>query len=138
MPALALQKRITFGEMRATGVRGILVYCSDYHCSHWVKLAAGRWPGQVRLSDIEDSFVHGMRPPRRRHSAELATTEPAAVGSVFWPCGVIQPVPGLFIGPTGNSVALGDSNTLTRAQLALGRFGAMHRRGAGRSTQSDQ
>jgi hypothetical protein len=35
--------------------------------------------------------------------------------SVFWPCGVIQPVPGLFVGPTGNSVALGDSNTLGRA-----------------------
>jgi len=41
--------------------------------------------------------------------------KPAAVGSVFWPCGVIQPVPGLFVGPTGNSVALGDSNTLARA-----------------------
>ena len=26
-------KKITFGEMRAAGVRGLLVYCSDYKCS---------------------------------------------------------------------------------------------------------
>jgi hypothetical protein len=26
--------KITFGEMRDMGVRGILVYCADYHCSH--------------------------------------------------------------------------------------------------------
>src|SRR3982074_2726003 len=32
--------------------------------------------------------------------------EPAAVGSVFWSCGVINPVLGLFVGPTGNSVVL--------------------------------
>ena len=32
MPALTRQK-ITFGEMRAAGVRRLLVYCSDYKCS---------------------------------------------------------------------------------------------------------
>jgi hypothetical protein len=52
---------------------------------------------------------------------------------------VIQPVPCLFVAPTGNSVAPGrDGNTLDRAEGALGPFGAMHRRGVGRSTQSDQ
>jgi hypothetical protein len=30
MPTLARQKKITFGEMRASGVRGLLIYCSDY------------------------------------------------------------------------------------------------------------
>ena len=35
--------------------------------------------------------------------------EPAAVRLVFWPCSVVQPVPGLFVGPTGNSVALAGS-----------------------------
>jgi hypothetical protein len=58
--------------------------------------------------------------------------------SVFWPCGTIQPVPCLFVRPAGNGVALGDSDTLGRPQVALGRFGATHRRGVGRSTQSDQ
>jgi hypothetical protein len=26
--------KITFADMRAQGVRGILVYCADYRCSH--------------------------------------------------------------------------------------------------------
>ena len=34
MPALTRQKKITFGEMRAAGVRGLLIYCSDYKCNH--------------------------------------------------------------------------------------------------------
>jgi hypothetical protein len=34
MPELTRHKRITFAEMRAAGVRGLLIYCSDYHCSH--------------------------------------------------------------------------------------------------------
>jgi hypothetical protein len=25
-------QKITFGEMREMGVRGVLVYCVDYHC----------------------------------------------------------------------------------------------------------
>ena len=24
--------KITFGDMRKMGVRGVLVYCADYHC----------------------------------------------------------------------------------------------------------
>jgi hypothetical protein len=27
------QPKITFGEMRASGVRGVLVYCSDYNAA---------------------------------------------------------------------------------------------------------
>jgi hypothetical protein len=26
--------KITLGEMRASGVRGLLIYCTDYRCSH--------------------------------------------------------------------------------------------------------
>ncbi len=51
------RQKITFAEMRAAGVRGVLVYCSDHHCSHWTRLSADRWPDQVRLSEIEYSFV---------------------------------------------------------------------------------
>jgi hypothetical protein len=40
MPAARPQK-ITFGEMRdEMGVRAVLVYCADYHCSHSVALSA--------------------------------------------------------------------------------------------------
>jgi hypothetical protein len=43
--------------MRASGVRGLLIYCSDYTCSHSVSLNADRWPDHIRLSDIESRFT---------------------------------------------------------------------------------
>ena len=58
--------KITFGEMRAAGVRGLLIYCSDYKCSHWTTMSADRWPDDVRLSDIEPRFAcQALRPERR-------------------------------------------------------------------------
>ena len=49
--------KITFGEMRASGVRGVLVYCADYHCSHSTAISDDRWPDDVRLSDLEPRFT---------------------------------------------------------------------------------
>ena len=49
--------KITFGEMRAAGTIGILVYCADYTCSHSIVLPADRWSDDVRLSDIEPRFI---------------------------------------------------------------------------------
>jgi hypothetical protein len=49
--------KFTFAQMRASGVRNVLVYCSDYHCSHRKRLTADRWPDDGRLSDIEPKFV---------------------------------------------------------------------------------
>jgi hypothetical protein len=58
MPALTHpNQKITFAEMRSAGVRGILVYCSDYRCSNWTRLDADRWADDVRLSDIEPLFT---------------------------------------------------------------------------------
>jgi hypothetical protein len=51
MPALTRQQKITFGG------RGVLVYCSDYRCSHSTAINADRWPDHVRLSDIEPRFT---------------------------------------------------------------------------------
>jgi hypothetical protein len=50
----ARPQKITFAEMRSSGVRG---YCSDYHCSHYIAISGDRWPDDVRLSDLEPSFV---------------------------------------------------------------------------------
>jgi hypothetical protein len=50
-------QKITFGEMRESGVRDVLVYCRDHHCSHCVRISADFWPDHLRLSDIEDRFV---------------------------------------------------------------------------------
>jgi hypothetical protein len=43
--------------MRSAGVRGVLIYCADYKCSHYITAMADRWTDDVRLSDIEPRFV---------------------------------------------------------------------------------
>jgi hypothetical protein len=50
-------QKITFAEMRSSGVRGVLIYCADYRCSHYITAMADRWADDVRLSDIEPKFV---------------------------------------------------------------------------------
>ena len=50
-------QKITFAEMRDMGVRGLLVYCADYRCSHSIAISGDGWPGDFRLSDIEARFV---------------------------------------------------------------------------------
>jgi hypothetical protein len=49
--------KITFAELRASGVRGLLVYCSDYRCSHSIAISGDPWPDEMRLSDLELRFV---------------------------------------------------------------------------------
>lgn len=45
-------------DMRDAGVRGVLVYCADYGCSHSVAQSAGRWADTLRrLWDIEPRFI---------------------------------------------------------------------------------
>lgn len=56
MPTPSRQK-ITFSEMRSGGVRGLLVYCSDYRCSHSAAISGDPWPDDARLSDIEARFT---------------------------------------------------------------------------------
>jgi hypothetical protein len=51
------QKKITFGEMRASGVRSPLIYCSDFRYSHSMAISGDRWPDDVRLSDLEARFT---------------------------------------------------------------------------------
>jgi hypothetical protein len=51
------QQKITFDEMRASGVRGLLIYCSDYRCSHSTAISGDRWPDDIRLSDLELRFT---------------------------------------------------------------------------------
>jgi hypothetical protein len=39
MPAAARPQKITFGELREQGVRGVLIYCADYRCSHSIAVS---------------------------------------------------------------------------------------------------
>jgi hypothetical protein len=58
MSAPTRPTKITFAEMCAAGVRGVLIYCSDYKCSHSMAISADQWwPDHVRLSDLEARFV---------------------------------------------------------------------------------
>jgi hypothetical protein len=43
-------QKITLAEMREMGVRGMLIYCADHHCSHSVAMSADAWADDVRLS----------------------------------------------------------------------------------------
>jgi hypothetical protein len=51
------QEKITLGEMRASAVRGLLIYCADYKCSHWITVNADQRPADVRLFDLETRFA---------------------------------------------------------------------------------
>jgi hypothetical protein len=48
--------KITFGELRESSVRDVLIFCRDHRCSHHVEVSANGWADDVRLS-IEPSFV---------------------------------------------------------------------------------
>jgi len=50
MPKLTRQQKITFAEMRWSGVRGLLIYCANYRCSHSIAISADQWRNHVRLS----------------------------------------------------------------------------------------
>jgi hypothetical protein len=50
-------QKITLAEMRDMRVRGLLIYCSDYKCSHLITMSGDRWPDDERLSDLEPRFV---------------------------------------------------------------------------------
>jgi hypothetical protein len=43
--------------MRSSGVRGVLIYCADYKCSHYIAISGDRWPDDVRLSDLEPKLT---------------------------------------------------------------------------------
>jgi len=50
-------QKITFAKMRDMGVRGLLVYCADYRCSHSIAISGDLWRDDLRPSDIESRFV---------------------------------------------------------------------------------
>jgi hypothetical protein len=41
-------QEITLAEMRSSGVRGVLIHCSDYRCSHSIEMVADQWAADVR------------------------------------------------------------------------------------------
>jgi hypothetical protein len=62
--------------MRDMGVRGILVCCADYQCSHSIAISGDVWPDHVRLSDIEARFAQSGDSLKRRDEGELILLSP--------------------------------------------------------------
>ena len=50
-------EKITMAQMRASGVRGLLVYYNDFTCSHSLPISGDQWPDDIRLSDLEPRFT---------------------------------------------------------------------------------
>jgi hypothetical protein len=77
------RQKITFGEMRESGVRGLLLFCSDYRCSHNVTLTPSvvdQWPDDLRLSDLEPRFVcQGLSETWSKYQSGLETSERRAL-----------------------------------------------------------
>ena len=57
MGMLNRPQKIALGEMRFSGVRGLLVYCPDHHCSHWTAISGDNWADDIRLSGREPRFT---------------------------------------------------------------------------------
>jgi hypothetical protein len=54
---MAREQKIAFRAMHEMGVRSILIYYSNYKCSHSRAISGDRWPDDVRLSDIEPMLI---------------------------------------------------------------------------------
>jgi hypothetical protein len=52
-----MPEKISFAEMRAAGMRGIVVCCSNDRCGLWIRLNVDQWADGVHLSDIEPGIV---------------------------------------------------------------------------------
>ena len=76
---MTLQKKMTFGEMRASGAREIIVHCGDYKCGHSVTIYPAFWSDNLRLSDLEQRFVCTICGHRGADVSPLF--EPAGMGT---------------------------------------------------------
>lgn len=45
--------KLTFGQLRAQGIRRLTVRCRNFSCEHASVLHGDRWGDNIRLSDVE-------------------------------------------------------------------------------------
>ncbi|MGV7219322.1 hypothetical protein [Bradyrhizobium sp. UFLA05-112] len=50
-------EKITFGEMRGSGTRDIIICCRDNRCGQRAEISADGFPSHVRLSEIEPKLT---------------------------------------------------------------------------------
>jgi hypothetical protein len=44
--------KITFGELRQSGIREVPIYCRDHRCSHSISMSADYWPTKMRVHPV--------------------------------------------------------------------------------------
>ena len=76
----------TFGDMRDMGVRGLLIYCADYRCSHSIAISGDRWPDHVRLSDIDRRRIFPFKVSRRWETVLFLYSSVALWRAAFTVC----------------------------------------------------
>jgi hypothetical protein len=54
--------------MRSSGVRGLLVYCAGYRCSHYIAISGDRWSVMFGCQTLSRSSLLGLSPPRGRRA----------------------------------------------------------------------
>jgi hypothetical protein len=55
-------QKITFADMRTQGVRGLLIYCADYKCSHSIAISGDReLAHSVLIDNGRPGFALGER-----------------------------------------------------------------------------
>jgi hypothetical protein len=74
---------LTIYSSMSAAVRGVLIYCADYRCSHSTAISGDRWPNEVRLSDVEAQFVYRRASSFRRDSILVGGTGWALLPSTF-------------------------------------------------------
>ena len=86
-------QKITLGELREIGIRGLLIYCSDCRGNNNIAISGERWPDHVRLSDLEPLFtctacgLTGADAPIKGNfnwEQEQATKNPVQSGGLAW------------------------------------------------------
>jgi hypothetical protein len=63
-------EKITLGEMRAAGVRGLLIYCSDYKCSHSTAIGGG--PMTFRCPILKRDLFAALAAPTAPMSGRIS------------------------------------------------------------------
>jgi hypothetical protein len=72
--------KISFAEMREQGVRGLLIYCSDYRCNHSQATNGDPWPDDLRLSDVEPRLSRASSAARAASAARTCGRTPTGIG----------------------------------------------------------
>jgi hypothetical protein len=65
-------QKITFGEMRESGVRDVLIYCRDHRCSHHVETNADGWTDSCAAVGYRAAFHrYTLRQKGRGRAAQV-------------------------------------------------------------------